>query len=85
MFASVNSVFQPFFILKVRPLSLKSFINSFYVKHVIVTMSQTLANSVSPDQTAPLGHNRPFCPNTVELQWLEHLWNHENMFETGVV
>ena len=24
-------------------------------------------------------------PNTVELPWLEHLWNHENMFETGVV
>ena len=23
--------------------------------------------------------------HTVELQWLEHLWNHENMFETGVV
>ena len=23
--------------------------------------------------------------NTVELQWLEHLWNHEIMFETGVV
>ena len=23
--------------------------------------------------------------NTVELQWLEHLWNDENMFETGVV
>ena len=22
---------------------------------------------------------------TVELQWLEHLWNDENMFETGVV
>ena len=22
---------------------------------------------------------------TVEHQWLEHLWNHENMFETGVV
>ena len=21
----------------------------------------------------------------VELQWLEHLWNHENMFQTGVV
>ena len=21
----------------------------------------------------------------VELQWLEHLWNHENMLETGVV
>ena len=23
--------------------------------------------------------------NAVELQWLEHLCNHENMFETGVV
>ena len=22
---------------------------------------------------------------TVELQWLEHVWNHENMFETGLV
>ena len=22
---------------------------------------------------------------TVELQWLEHLWNHTNMFETEVV
>ena len=22
---------------------------------------------------------------TVELQWLEHLWNHANMFETRVV
>ena len=23
--------------------------------------------------------------NTVELHWLEHLWDYENMFETGVV
>ena len=23
--------------------------------------------------------------HTVELQWLEHLWDHENEFETGVV
>ena len=23
--------------------------------------------------------------NTVELQWLEHLWDYENMFETWVV
>ena len=22
---------------------------------------------------------------TVELQWFEHIWNHEKMFETGVV
>ena len=25
-----------------------------------------------------------FC-SLVELQWLEHLWYHENMLETGVV
>ena len=24
-------------------------------------------------------------PYTAELQWLEHLWDQENMFETGVV
>ena len=23
--------------------------------------------------------------HTVELQWFEFLWDHENMFETGVV
>ena len=29
---------------------------------------------------------RRMSANTpVELRWLEHLWNHENMFETGVV
>ena len=24
-------------------------------------------------------------PSTIDIQRLEHLWNHENMFETGVV
>ena len=24
-------------------------------------------------------------PTTVDPQWLEHLWNHENMLEIGVV
>ena len=23
--------------------------------------------------------------STAELQWLEHLWNNENMFEIGVI
>ena len=23
--------------------------------------------------------------NTVELQWLDHFWDHENQFETGAV
>ena len=26
-----------------------------------------------------------FYQYEVELQWLDNLWNHENMFETGVV
>ena len=26
-----------------------------------------------------------FNMSTVELQWLEHLWDRENMFETGVI
>ena len=26
----------------------------------------------------------PGRPTTVELQWLKHLWDHENYFETGV-
>ena len=25
------------------------------------------------------------CRTTVELQWLEHIWDYENLFETGVV
>ena len=29
--------------------------------------------------------NRNTIRDIVELQWLEHLWNHENMFKTGVV
>ena len=28
---------------------------------------------------------KPELTNTVKLQCFEHLWNHENMFETGVV
>ena len=28
---------------------------------------------------------RPISPRIVEIQWLEHLYDHKNMFETGVV
>ena len=42
------------------------------------------ANSKDPDQSTG-----PFLfikkTNTVELQWLEPLWDHENLFETAVV
>ena len=37
-------------------------------------------------QTAPPQYN--ICCSetiTVGLEWLEHLWNHENIFETGVI
>ena len=30
-------------------------------------------------------HVRTIQIYTVELKWLEHLWDHENMLETGVV
>ena len=39
-----------------------------------------------------LSTNAPDCTDwdcvishTVELQWLEHLWSHENIFKAGVV
>ena len=31
------------------------------------------------------GFVRPRILITVELQWLEHLWDHGNLFETWVV
>ena len=30
-------------------------------------------------------HSLNEVESTAEVQWLGHLWNHENMFETGVV
>ena len=42
---------------------------------------------IGADGFKPTGDSKPEYPQrcTVELQWFEHLWNHENMFETGVV
>ena len=31
------------------------------------------------------GQSRKLYSYTVELQWLEQLWNHKNIFETGEV
>ena len=41
---------------------------------------QTLFSSCQPSFVIMLNFS-----NTVELQWLEHLWNHENMFATRIV
>ena len=41
-----------------------------------------------PDMTIDVYHGHKTTQqqqHTVELQWLEHLWDHENMFKTGVV
>ena len=47
-------------------------------------------NSVEPAEAAyndppPLDLHCLHISTTVELRWLEHFRNHENMFETGVV
>ena len=34
---------------------------------------------------SPIMVNNFAVPYTVEIQWLEHLWDHENMFETRVI
>ena len=46
-----------------------------------------MSDSVVSDQTVSLLfiHIVEFSQNTVELQWLEHLWDYENKFETGLV
>ena len=42
-------------------------------------------NVTSTFEKVPAGAKPPSAKATVELQWLEHLWNHGNMFETGVL
>ena len=41
-------------------------------------------NNVRPSIGFFISSLRLRLQNTVELQWLEHRWNHENMFETGM-
>ena len=51
-------------------------------------ISSTFTKMQFLDQLAPVSptqSSRIILSNTVELQWLEHLWNNENMFEAGVV
>ena len=43
---------------------------------------------ITVDMVLSIGETFPEKINTgytVEFQWLKHLWNHENMFQTGVV
>ena len=59
--------------------------NTFDNLHIFKQLN--LADKVYPKQRPKI---QPDTDNdskavTVELQLLKHLWNHENMFETGVV
>ena len=46
-------------------------------------MTTGLVNTHIDWSIANLGQSDENVPGTVVLQWLEHLWNHENMFETA--
>ena len=59
---------------------------------VILITQRTENNCADPDGAAHKPHYLDLrclqirlISNTVELQWLEHLWDYENMFETGVI
>ena len=73
--------------------------NDHHVNNCVFTMMHHVAGDcLNPDALLQVNILRTFIEiwdreftitrvssRTVELQWLEHLWNHENMFETGVV
>ena len=62
----------------------------------ILLKGRKLSSTIHP-AIRLIGHHCSYLPSlqlvvpcvcatlTIELQWLERLWNHENMFETGVV
>ena len=52
-----------------------------YCKRVDNSCLPTSESSVFPNISCLLWN----FSITVELQWLEHLWDHENKLETGVV
>ena len=57
-------------------------LNSF-VKYVPYHLQLDSSNAMQIIQQYPSGSI--FNEVTVELQWLEHLWNHDNMLETALV
>ena len=55
---------------------------SVFNRKVTSTEQSSLGTYINSKGT---DNGRAAEPYVAELQWLEHLWNHENMFETGVV
>ena len=54
-------------------LNIKAVLNNFLTRSVQIQVQNKLRDSF------------PAMCHTVELQWLKHLWDFENFFETGVV
>ena len=46
----------------------------------LAELSLIFAFKISRNKVTPKAPDK--CLITVELQWLEHLWNHGNLFET---
>ena len=56
------------------------------LKMAILTVNKLLSNQVMPSDIVRIKIiRRRVWYITDELQWLEHLWEYENIFETGVV
>ena len=53
------------------------------LRHVVVTSQITYLSRVQLAYAVQA--QNLITNNTVELQWLEHPWDYENLFETGAV
>ena len=53
-------------------------------RHVVVYQASDATGNLSPACTIEIRIQGRYTYTAI-LQWLEHLWNHENIFETGVV
>ena len=74
-------------ICRLKLLTILQFINTSLFSPLCVNSSVICTYLEEGNSRSNDGYTYVLHPvvNTVELQWLEHLWDHENMFEAGVV
>ena len=58
--------------------------NQINLDQICVKLMRSLSSQCEGPKQVRYSVPRKYC-NTVDFLWLEHIWNHENMFETGVV
>ena len=69
----------------------KTMLIAEYVHHIMQRISFQIINSIANAKVRPeasyvsLSGSQILFESIVEYKRLEYLWNHENMFETGVV